>query len=265
MIIKNRKRHKYFHSLRLFFKRLNICILFILIFLGHTSVTANAIITNNQWRTLAPGLTYKPFTPKELSPFATLHVFDIDLIKINIRFCPIKQLMTAAESARVTNAIMAFNGAFFSKENTPLGLRVSNGEILSPFKKISWWQIFSIQQSQAKIGKIKQKKLFNKLSFAIQAGPILIKDNKIVSLKEGLAARTALGLKNNGHVMVVISEHTLITTTFIARFMKQELSCYDALNLDGGSSTQLYVNIPNVKQQVLGLVKLPDPICLFSN
>ncbi len=46
--------------------------------------------------------------------------------------------------------------------------------------------------------------------------------------------------------------------------MRDKLGCYHALNLDGGGSTQLYVNINDFKRIVTGRVEVPDPICLIG-
>ena len=42
--------------------------------------------------------------------------------------------------------------------------------------------------------------------------------------------------------------------------LKDPISAVDALNLDGGSSTQLYVNAPMLKLDVHGFSMVPDAI-----
>jgi len=216
------------------------------------------------WQKLKPGLLYKQYSHDELTPFAKLHVLEIDLDKINLAYCLLNKKTTALESTLNSDAIVAFNGAFFSPSYSPIGLRISKGNTLSNYKNISWWQIFSIENNHASINKYNELNKLKNISFAIQSGPALIVKNQIIKkLKKSYARRTAIGIKKNGHVIVVVTENTQITTTFLANFMNNKLQCEDALNLDGGGSTQLSINLPNYQYQVIGLTQLPDAICLF--
>jgi hypothetical protein len=97
--------------------------------------------------------------------------------------------------------------------------------------------------------------IWQKFEYVLQAGPLLVKDHKIVlgKLNEPIPseigpsiprARTAVGIKENGDWVVAIIEATSTSNTKgmnlldLAQFMKS-LSCKDALNLDGGGSSTL--------------------------
>lgn len=233
-----------------------------LLFLG--SIT-NAIASSTQ--PLGVGLTYQAYPIHDVSPFAKIHVVDIDLKHHKFAFCDIKHPVTTQEAHKKNQeAIMVFNGGFFSTEKKPLGLRVNQGKLISKFKPISWWHVLSIKDQKAKIEQERPQQ--NKIKdhmFAIQAGPRLINDKKIIPLKDGLAARTALGVKEDGHIVVVISQYTQITTNYLANFMKNTLNVKDAINLDGGSSTQMSLKINGNHKNVYGVAGLPDPICVFKN
>lgn len=226
---------------------------------------ANSLPIKGQWQTLVAGFNYQEFSVDSISPFAKLHVIDIELNKIKLRFCNVNNLATAKASMDKNNAIMAFNGGFFSTDNAPIGLRVAHGKIISPYKPISWWHTFAIRGNAARIyhRKTSQDEI-RQLSFATQSGPRLIKNRKVISLKEGVAARTALCIKENGHVNIVISQYAELSTGYLANFMRKKLDCIDALNLDGGSSTQLSINLPGLNKNILGLARVPDPICLYQ-
>lgn len=124
--------------------------------------------------------------------------------------------------------------------------------------------MFYISNHKAYIKKSSNFKYSNKINFAIQAGPPLIVNDKIPKLKKGAASRTALAINNKGHIILVVTEFTQISTTFLANFLKKELNCKNALNLDGGGSSQLYINQSKLKHHILGLTPLPDPICLYN-
>ncbi len=104
------------------------------------------------------------------------------------------------------------------------------------------------------------------VAYAISGGPYLVKDNQIYvdlrqqSFRPGAftkaAPRTAIGIKANGHLLMVTvdgRQHNVsigMTLTELAHLMKK-LGAVEAINLDGGSSTQMVirgrlVNSPSV-------------------
>ena len=83
--------------------------------------------------------------------------------------------------------------------------------------------------------------------FAIQAGPRLVVKGKALKLKAQYARRTALGIERGGrHVLLVVVQEAIKTETLAALMLK--LGCHQALNLDGGSSTQLWSPLAGVPQ-----------------
>src|SRR4029453_13204214 len=80
----------------------------------------------------------------------------------------------------------------------------------------------------------------------VQGIPRLLVGGNVQQLKPQIAARPAAGAEGNFVVLVV---STKAEATAFARFLadppdKGGLGCWDALNLDGGPSTQLVVELP---------------------
>jgi uncharacterized protein YigE (DUF2233 family) len=80
----------------------------------------------------------------------------------------------------------------------------------------------------------------------VQGIPRLVVGGKVPGLKPQVAERTAVCAAGNRIFIVVASK---AETTAFARFLaesseKAGLGCSDALNLDGGPSTQLVVRLP---------------------
>lgn len=220
-------------------------------FLISFSVCTYAIPT--KWDVLAPGLKYarlKPFTGP-LNGF--IHVFKINLKDYDLDLVSAKSLqqnlLTAQTAVQKTHALLAVNGGFFDQTNTPLGLRISADGVSHPAKFISWWNIFYTQAGKAYITNQANFKMSPNLTFAIQAGPRLIKHGKVTQgLKSNYDERTALGITNKNEVIILTTENLLISTEQLAHIMAQSenlggLNCQDALNLDGGTSSQLYAQI----------------------
>lgn len=88
----------------------------------------------------------------------------------------------------------------------------------------------------------------------ISGGPYLVKDNQIyidaaaqkLGSIGGRNPRTAVGYTADNHIIIVTVDgreksSVGMTLTELANFMKS-IGCYNAMNLDGGGSTVLYVN-----------------------
>lgn len=98
-------------------------------------------------------------------------------------------------------------------------------------------------------------KIWDKASYVIGAGPRLVKNGQVfVNSKEeqvapdiaiGRAPRTALGLTKDGHVLLVVVDGRQATSvgftlSELAAFMK-EIGAVDAMNFDGGGSSEMMV------------------------
>lgn len=204
------------------------------------------------WQTLAPGLEYTQLYPEMFDSSAQLHAFRIDLQHYQLRSTLENSVKLAAadvrEFATQHNALVAVNGGFFTTELKPLGLRISAGKILNAERAISWWGVFLIRNNKPEII---AKKLYHwsaNIDFAIQSGPRLIVNGIIPKLKAEINERTALCINRNNQVIIMATHRAPMSTTQLAELIRQPeshdgLDCYNALNLDGGSSTQLYAQI----------------------
>ena len=101
------------------------------------------------------------------------------------------------------------------------------------------------------------------IDFAVQSGTRLIINGNIPSLKPGFAERSALGITKDGKIIILVTKNTPITTTYLANLMQDKpLNCVNAINLDGGSSSQLFANFDNLKINSLGFSEISDAILI---
>ena len=96
----------------------------------------------------------------------------------------------------------------------------------------------------------------------VQGIPLLVVAGKVQGLKPQLAARTAVCAEGSVVIFVV---STKAETTAFARFLadpseKGGVGCVDALNLDGGPSTQLAVKLPALRLSLLGRWGVPNAL-----
>ena len=223
-----------------------------------------------KWRQLAPDLEYSALSVSTVSGRGKLHSlrFAPQAYAMEITFADETLSIKAAhvkKLAKKARALLAINGGFFTPQYQPLGLRISGGQILNPLRNTSWWGVFYMKNNQPHIVSAKSFRRSNKIQFAIQAGPRLLINNTIPHLKGGLAERSALGITRDGKVVVVITEHAPLSTTQLAKIMNTQesqggLECTNALNLDGGSSSQMYAKVHDFRLYVPSLSPVTDVI-----
>ncbi len=225
---------------------------------------------STQWQQLSPGLSYTTLLPFPHNSLAQIHVFKIQLSKYKIKLFFAKEnnldSTYVSELGKMSHALIAINGGFFSPELKPLGLRIQNGVIKSPIKGTSWWGVFMInQQNKASINAKRKFRNSRNIKYALQAGPRLIINGVIPKLKPGNSERTALGITKSGDIIILVTQNSPISTLQLANIMKDSsqnggLDCVNALNLDGGSSSQLYANIGQFKLSVPSIRGVADVI-----
>lgn len=238
-------------------------ILMLTLFLSSFSYTLTSVAT--PWKTLAPGIEYLDLDSNLFSPWSHIHVFRIDLKQNNLELVTAKSLSQPHASidqfANESGALIAMNGGFFDHNYRPLGLRISQQKQYSPLKQISWWGIFYIKNQKPYLTRLNHYDTAQKVDFAVQSGPRLLINGRIPPLKNGLAERTALGITADGRVILLVTDNNLLTTTILANLMQAKpLNCIDALNLDGGSSSQLYAKIGDFSVIAHGFSNISDAI-----
>lgn len=223
------------------------------------------VYSATKWQTVAPGIEYQDLEGGLMTPWSHIHAFRIDLNKNQLGLITAKSLRvkhaSADQFAARTNALISINGGFFDHAFQPLGLRINNKKIENALKPISWWGIFYIKNNKAHITTVKHFQHDPDITFAVQSGPRLVVKGDIPSLKKGFADRSALGITAKGKVILLVSTNAAMSTNDLARLMKTPpLACTDALNLDGGSSSQLYANMNSFKLNVHGFSNVSDAI-----
>jgi uncharacterized protein YigE (DUF2233 family) len=218
-----------------------------------------------RWQKLSAGIEYQDLAGGILTPWTHIYAFRIDLHKNKLALVKAKNLAltnaSADQFAVHSKALLSINGGFFDHQFNPLGLRINNKKLENPVKRISWWDIFYIKNNKAYIARLNHFNPDSDIDFAVQSGPRLLVKQKIPSLKAGDADRTALGITADGKVIILVSTNAAMSTTELAKLLRlPPLSCVDAINLDGGSSSQLYAHIGSFLLKVHGFSNVSDAI-----
>ncbi|OGV26538.1 MAG: hypothetical protein A3F18_01805 [Legionellales bacterium RIFCSPHIGHO2_12_FULL_37_14] len=216
------------------------------------------------WKVINAGIEYLDI-PSPTSQWSHIHIFKIKLNRNQFYLSSAHDLglknAFVWELGEAQNATIAINGGFFDANFRPLGLRIHKNIKYNSLKPVSWWGVFYIDNDKADI--LAQANFPNNkdVTFAIQSGPRLLINGEIPPLKPGKDERTALGVNAQGEVFILVTEHNPISTHELAEIMqKPPISALNALNLDGGSSTQLYVNSPELHLDIHGFSMVADAV-----
>ncbi|BCA95833.1 hypothetical protein TUM19329_21940 [Legionella antarctica] len=247
-----------YHANKSYLLNLLLCIIGLLL-------CTNSYPSSDGWQELSSGIEYQDLEGGLLKPWSHIHVFRIDLDKNQLALVTAKNLAlknaSADQFAQHSNALLSINGGFFDHEFHPLGLRINNKKLENPLKRISWWGIFYIKNNRPHISNVRHFNHDDEIDFAVQSGPRLLIKGKIPSLKPGVADRSALGITANGQVIILVSTNSAMTTRDLAKMLKgPPLYCTDAINLDGGSSSQLFAHIDSFRLNVHGFSNVSDAI-----
>src|SRR3990167_2731580 len=227
------------------------------------------VTTQTRWISLTKGIDYATISPNPAFPLQKIHAFRIDLLKYRLSLIVAKNYhqpsFFVTQAGSLINALIAINGGFFSPDFQSLGLRVNKGDILSTTKNTNWWGIFVIKKNRATIVSKSNFHYSKEIQLAVQAGPRLVINGRIPPLRGNLAERSALGITKEGKVIITVTQNIALGITQLANIMSASeknggLGCYNVLNLDGGSSSQLYAHIGNFTLQIPSIRPVADMI-----
>lgn len=202
----------------------------------------------------------------------SIHAFRIDPKQFRFEILDSRTLgevvTTVSRLAKKNGALLVINGGFFSPERRPMGLIVRNGTLLNPIHKAPWWAVFQMEKTTPRILPFSQFHLGPNIVMALQAGPRLVVNGSIPKLKSSIARRSGIGIQNSGHIILAASQEEISMNEFAQVFQKSEksggLGCPNALNLDGGSSTQLYFDWNGFRLDLRGTSEVTNGIAVFK-
>ncbi len=168
--------------------------------------------------------------------------------------------LSAREFAERTGATAVFNASFFDVDGSPMGLLVVDGEERAKLRPVDWG-VFALRGKEASIVHTRDWKGSKGVQQAFQVGPRLVVGGEVVPLKRQAARRTALCILRSGGLEVMVVGSPVLASEF-ASFLQAE-GCVDALNLDGGPSSQLYVSRAGIVVDEPGGSPVPVAVGLF--
>jgi hypothetical protein len=241
-----------------------LCLLAVLL-AGAGAVVTPASAEPPRFSVVAPGIAHAAFKvrPADAEPFSG-HAFKIDLEVAELRLIPAgdpPQRRTVEQIVAPYPVVVAANASFFDMEGRAMGLAVDEGRVMARSNRRAWGAlVIDGTQGRILLGADIQDPLAHRL--IVQGLPRLVVGGRVLQLKPQVAERTAVCAGGNIVVLVVSSK---VDATAFARFLADPpdrggLGCWDALNLDGGPSTQLVVKLPALALSLPGGWGVPNAL-----
>lgn len=186
-------------------------------------------------------------THRQIPGPVEMHLVRFDRARATLRVIDLAAGQTVAQAARANGALAGVNGGYFKPDHTPLGLVMSQGVVLHPQESAKILTgVLSVTSRGASLLRSEEFKLGRRVWEALQAGPFLVDHGAAVAGLNATrrAERTVLladrqgvaALLTTGPVTLAQLGQLLATPGTLG-----DLKIDRALNLDGGSSTALWV------------------------
>ncbi len=217
------------------------------------------------FQTIIDGLERRDFVFKasKTSLPTQIHAFRIDPDKFEFRVVQAKTSgkATVHRLARNHNLLFAVNASFFDPAGKPLGLLIDQGQKVQRLRSVDWG-VFSVSSTgKVQVNHTRDFQPVDPIQTAFQAGPRLVVDGRPLKLKPQFGRRTALCVDAAEYVIIVVTESGILLAD-LAELMSRSpgaggLGCINAMNLDGGSSTQATLLHPVQPWDLIGGAKVP--------
>ena len=147
--------------------------------------------------------------------------------------------LTAANWLRQTRARVVVNAGYFDGQGRPMGFRAGKNTPPSKLRRADWG-VFWVKNGVAHVSHTRDFSSSIHPDEAVQCGPRLVVNGQPTQLKPQWARRTGVGIDRTGLVVLAVSDGEVSLDEWAKIWASPSgLNCRDALNMDGGPSTQL--------------------------
>lgn len=175
-------------------------------------------------------------------------------VRFHVFYAPTSPHLVS-EWAAMLQSLLVINAGYFTPENETVGLLISGGQTWGTSLD-DFAGMFAVTSSgEASVRWLKERPYNSDESLleAVQSFPVLVKPGGIVGFPanadEGAPARrTAVAQDRNGHILFVVAPRGYLSLHELATFLAgSDLEIDTALNLDGGGSTGLWLEIGGIE------------------
>lgn len=214
------------------------------------------------WQNIALGMQVKSLPYTYVS-----NTYDIQVIKIDPAYFSLHldydvAGKTVSSWAKGSEGVV-LNAGFFKQENKPVGLLYIDGDRVDNHRiKPEGTGLLVIHQNSIDLIDLSSHEVPDEaqLQNALQAYPMLISDSQI-AVKESLQTqerRTAIGKDRQGNIYIFSVQYPHLGLYEFAKILHDSsLQLSEVLNLDGGGSTGVAINMPEYKRVIDSQTLIP--------
>jgi exopolysaccharide biosynthesis protein len=220
---------------------------------GTPVVSSSPDISSNSpalkiWYSSAPGIDvrYEDWkTPAHHEDTVTIVRLNLQRVHISIGYQPDTPLSMNAWMKK-TGALAMINGGYFDATNKPEGLLISDGQGAGT-SYVGFGGMLAVDtQGNVSLRSLRDQPYDNneQLQQATQSSPMLVINGQRTQFTANtqFQRRSVVATDKQGHLLLIASPSQEFTLDEMANLLaNSDLSIENALNLDGGSSTGLYV------------------------
>ena len=188
--------------------------------------------------------------------------FDPQRVHISVGYQP-DQPLSLASWTKQTNATAIINGGYFLDDDQAAALVVSNGQTYGQSYTDGGGMLSVNSQGTVALNYLLNHPYDSaqSLTQATQSRPMLIIDGKRANFEENAVTsrRSVVAMDRQGRMLFIVSPSNTFTIGELADQLMShsELGIQNALNLDGGTSTGLYLNTSGQKIALDSINALP--------
>jgi uncharacterized protein YigE (DUF2233 family) len=167
--------------------------------------------------------------------------------------------------------LLVVNGGYFTPENETVGLLVSDGHRWgAPYEDFAGF--FAVDEDGVATVRWLQEQPYDPaepIVQGLQSFPVLVKPGGVMGFPADAddgrpARRTVIGQDLQGRILLLVASRGYLSLHDTARFLvNSDLSVDTALNLDGGTSTGLWLRSDAVTLTIDSLVTVPSALVVW--
>ncbi len=218
------------------------------------------------WRAVMPGLEEVRWsTHDSKGNSVVLQLYKIEPKKFRFQVAQAKDFklesLSAKEMVEHTGGLLAINASFFDPFYKPLGLVVRDGRLVNPLRPVSWWAVFTVDKNHLpRIVRSKNFQLSPEVELAVQVGPRLVEEGRPIVTKNNVSKKSFVAVTYHHEVILGVTEDGIIDSNDLSKILAEEIKVRQALNLDGGGSTQLYARFNSYEKRIPGITPVANGI-----
>lgn len=210
------------------------------------------------WTPLGRGVEHRQLEQGAI----TGHAFRFRPADVELRLVPAPGGRARVADLAPAGDAIAINASFFDENGRAMGLAIDRGRSLGA-PRIPKWAGFVVERGVPRIVPAPELASLAEAELAVQGFPRLVVAGAVPRLQPQRALRTVVCVAGARVVLLVITSR--VDATELARFLaagpeEGGAGCRDALNLDGGSSTQLAARWDGFQAGVEGVWGVPNAL-----